>query len=158
MIVVSDTSPICYLLLINQIDILQNLYKSITIPQAVADELRAFESPPVVKRWSAQPPNWLQIQSITIPSDQEVELGKLDPGEREAILLAEQLKAPLVILDDKAARRIATERGLRIIGLLGILKDAARSDLLDLKKTFEKLQEVGFWVAPSLLERLLEDS
>jgi len=156
MIVVSDTSPICYLLLINQIDILQTLYNSVTIPQTVADELRASESPPVVKRWIAQPPDWLEIQSIKTP--QRVEMGKLDPGEREAILLAEELKASLVILDDKAARRIATERGLKIIGLLGILKDAARSDLLDLKTTFEQLQEVGFWVAPSLLERLLEDS
>jgi predicted nucleic acid-binding protein len=49
------------------------------------------------------------------------------------------------------------ERGLRIIGLLGILKDAARAGLLDLETTFEQLREVGFWVAPSLLERLLTD-
>ena len=156
MIVVSDISPICYLLLINQIDILQALYNSIVIPQTVADELRASESPLVVKRWIAQPPDWLEIQSIKIP--QEFELGKLDPGEREAILLAEKLKANLVILDDKAARQIATERGLNIIGLLGILKDAAQFDLLDLKITFEQLQAVGFWVSPSLLERLLKDN
>lgn len=156
MIVVSDTSPICYLLLINQIDILQILYNSVTIPQTVADELRTSESPLVVQRWIAQPPDWLQIQSIETP--QENELGKLDPGEREAILLAEQLKANLVILDDKAARQIATERGLTIIGLLGILKDASQSGLLDLKTAFEQLQEVGFWVAPSLLERLLAEN
>ncbi|NES18916.1 MAG: DUF3368 domain-containing protein [Symploca sp. SIO3E6] len=156
MIVVSDTSPICYLLLINQIDILQTLYNSVTIPQTVADELRASESPPVVKRWIAQPPDWLEIQPIKTP--QWVELGKLDPGEREAILLAEELKASLVILDDKAARRIATERGLKIIGLLGIVKDAARAGLLNLETTFEQLQEVGFWVAPSLLERLLAEN
>jgi predicted nucleic acid-binding protein len=88
---------------------------------------------------------------------QSIELGKLDPGERDAILLAEQLKANLVILDDKFARRIAVERGLKIIGLLGIVKDAARSGLLDLEMTFEQLQDVGFWVSPSLLERLLRD-
>lgn len=156
MIVVSDTSPICYLLLINKIEILQILYNSVTIPQTVADELRASESPSVVKRWIAQPPDWLQIRSIEIP--QAIELERLDPGERDAILLAEQLKANLVILDDKVARQIATERGLEIIGLLGILKDAARSNLLDLKTTFEQLQEFGFWVAPSLLQRLLEDT
>lgn len=155
MIVVSDTSPVCYLLLINQILVLQRLYGCVIIPQAVADELRASESPPVVKSWIAQPPNWLQIQPIEL--SQDVELEKLDPGEREAILLAEQLKADLVILDDKAARRIAVERGLKIIGLLGILKDATRYGLLDLEATFEQLQDVGFWVAPSLLERLLKD-
>lgn len=155
MIVVSDTSPICYLLLINQIDILQTLYGVVIIPKTVAQELEASESPLVVKSWIAQPPNWLQIHPIELP--QSIELGKLDPGERDAILLAEQLKADLAILDDKSARRAAAERGLKIIGLLGIVKDAARSSLLDLEITFEQLQDVGFWVAPSLLERLLTD-
>lgn len=155
MIVVSDTSPICYLLLINRIDILQILYGVVTIPQAVFNELSASESPPVVKNWIAYPPDWLQIQPID--PLQNIQLSTLDLGEREAILLAERLDADLVILDDKAARRIAVERGLRIIGLLGILKDAAKSGLLNLEITFEQLQEVGFWVAPSLLERLLTE-
>jgi predicted nucleic acid-binding protein len=88
---------------------------------------------------------------------QRIELGKLDPGETAAILLAEQLKADLVILDDKAARQIATERGLKIIGLLGILKDGAQSGLLDLTITLEQLNQAGFWVAPSLWERLLAE-
>ena len=153
MIVVSDTSSICYLLLINQIDILQSLYNGIIIPQSVANELKAFESPPVVKSWLTQPPNWLQIQQIELTQD--IELAKLDPGEREAIVLGEKLKADLVILDDKAARQIAVKHGLTIIGLLGILKDAAKSGLLDLETTFKQLRDVGFWVAPSLLERLL---
>lgn len=86
-----------------------------------------------------------------------MELGKLAPGEHKAILLAEQLKADLVILDDKAARRIAKERGLIVVGLLGILKDADENGLLDLKPTFERLREAGFWVAPSLLAQLLKD-
>lgn len=155
MIVISDTSPICYLLLIDQINILQVLYEGVIIPQTVADELKAVESPMAVRDWMAQPPNWLQIQALN-PS-RVVELGVLDPGEREAILLAEHLKANLVILDDKAARRIAVKRGLRIIGLLGIVKDAARLGLLDLATTFADLKKVGFWVAPSLLERLQTD-
>ena len=155
MIVVSDTSPICYLLLIKRIDVLQVLYGVVIIPQTVADELSATESPPLVKNWIAQPPNWLQVQLIEAPESTELE--KLDPGEREAILLAEQLSADLVILDDKVARRTAVERGLRIIGLLGILRDAARTNLLDLETTFEQLREVGFWVVPSILERLLAE-
>lgn len=155
MIVVSDTSPICYLLLIDCIDVLKALYKVVVIPQAVADELYAPESPLVVQNWIAQPPEWLQTQIIE--SLQTVELGKLDPGEQEAILLAEQLKADLVILDDKAARRIAKEPGLIVVGLLGILKDADENGLLDLKLTFDRLREAGFWVAPSLLAQLLKD-
>ena len=155
MIVVSDTSPICYLLLINQIDILQALYQVVIIPKTVADELGASESPLAVKSWIAQPPNWLQIEAIEPP--QKFAIGKLDLGEQEAILLAEQLKADLVILDDKAARQIAVERGLKIIGLLGIVKDAARANLLNLEITLEQLQNFGFWVTPRLLERLLTD-
>jgi predicted nucleic acid-binding protein len=156
MIVVADTSPICYLLLIDQIEILPTLYGIIIIPQAVADELSASNSPSVVKKWITLPPDWLQIQAITIPQDFELE--KLDRGEREAIFLAEQQNADLVILDDKAARRLASKRGLRLIGLLGILKDAAQSDLVDLEIVFAKLREVGFWVEPSLLERLLREN
>ena len=95
------------------------------------------------------------LQALETP--QVIELEKLDPGELEAIKIAEKLKADLVILDDKAARRIALEWGLKIIGILGILKDAARFGLLDLETTFEQLREVGFWVAPSLLERLLTE-
>lgn len=127
----------------------------ITIPQAVADELSASNSPSVVKKWIALPPDWLQIQAIATPQDLELE--KLDRGEREAIFLAEQQNADLVILDDKAARRLALERGLQTIGLLGILKDASRSDLVDLEIVFEQIREVGFWVAPNLLERLLKE-
>ena len=153
MIVVSDTSPICYLLLIDQIMILQKLYDVVVIPQAVADELNASESPSVVRNWIANPPNWLQIEIVSASSRSGLE--KLDSGEQEAILLAEQIEAELIILDDKAARQIASERGLRIIGLLGIIKDAAQLGLLDLRVTFERLQEAGFWAAPSLLERLL---
>lgn len=156
MIVVSDTSPICYLLLIDQIDILPHLYNKVIIPSAVADELKASEAPPIVQNWINQPPNWLEIQTVSASS--EAGLEKLDSGERAAILLTEQLRADLVVLDDKAARRIALERGLRIIGLLGILKDAASADLIDASITFEQLREVGFWVAPSLLQRLLESA
>jgi predicted nucleic acid-binding protein len=154
-IVVSDTSPLCYLRLINQIDVLQALYGVVIIPQAVAKELSAPKTPSVVKDWLAVPPNWLQIQVAVLPQSDALKL--LDPGEREAILLAEQLKADLVILDDKAARQMARERGLTVIGLLGIVKSAARSNLLDLETTFAQLREVGFWVAPSLLERLLTE-
>lgn len=154
MIIVSDTSPICYLLLIEKIEILPALYNVVIIPQAVADELSSVYAPSLIQNWIAQPPSWLQIESVTIINDPQLE--KLDLGEREAILLAEKLEADLVILDDKSARQIATDRGLNIIGLLGILKDGAKLNLLGLKITFEQLREVGFWVAPNLLKQLLD--
>ncbi len=154
-IIVSDTSPICYLLLIHQIDLLPQLYGEVTIPQTVGDELKANQSPAVVQNWISRPPEWLRIVTINVSPDPILE--PLDPGEREAILLAKQLAADLVILDDKAARQIASAMGLNIIGLIGILKDAARSGLIDLATSFEQLRAAGFWVAPCLLQRLLAE-
>jgi predicted nucleic acid-binding protein len=130
-------------------------YGEITIPQAVASELNAANVPPVVKSWMENLPRWLQVEPDGVV--QIDELTRLDPGERAAILLAERLNADLVILDDKAARQAAVERGLKVIGLLGILRDAARQDLIDLAATFSQLREVGFWVAPNLLEKLMAE-
>ncbi|MEM8641444.1 MAG: DUF3368 domain-containing protein [Cyanobacteria bacterium P01_G01_bin.54] len=155
MIVVSDTSPICYLLLMGQIGILKELYGAVVIPQVVADELSAFESSALVQDWIAEPPDWLQVYTVEVSP--AVTLDKLDPGEQAAIALAEELAADLIILDDKAARQIARDRGLKLIGLLGILKAAASRGLLDLELAFEQLQSYGFWVAPALLARLLRD-
>ena len=58
--------------------------------------------------------------------------GQAGPGEQDAILLAESLKAERVIIDDLEGRREAAKRGLPVIGTLGILAEAARRNLLDL--------------------------
>jgi predicted nucleic acid-binding protein len=73
MIVVSDTSPICYLLLIDQIMILQKLYDVVVIPQAVADELNGPESPPVLRKWITNPPDCLQIGIVSVSSRSGIE-------------------------------------------------------------------------------------
>jgi predicted nucleic acid-binding protein len=66
MLVVSDTSPLCYLLLIDQIDLLPKIYGRVVIPQAVRDELADERSPQLVKSWIEQPPDWLEIQVVNI--------------------------------------------------------------------------------------------
>ena len=81
----------------------------------------------------------------------------MDLGEQEAITLADSLGADLIVLDDKAARQIALQRGLRIIGLLGILGVAAQRDLVDLSVAIERLQQTNFRVSPNLVESLLEN-
>jgi predicted nucleic acid-binding protein len=64
MTVVSDTSPLCYLLLIDLIDLLPELYGRVVIPEAVRDELAAPEAPTIVQNWIAQPPDWLEVQTF----------------------------------------------------------------------------------------------
>ena len=153
MIIISDTSPLCYLILIDCIEVLPILYKTVIIPQAVYQELQAEATPKTVKEWIQNYPDWLIIRNITNSSDSE--LDQLDRGEREAIILAEEIKANLLIVDDKAARTMATQRGLKIIGLLGILIGAARNNLIDLPTKVNQLQETSFFISPKLLQSIL---
>ncbi|GFE70756.1 DUF3368 domain-containing protein [Chroococcus sp. FPU101] len=154
MIIISDTSPLCYLILIDCIDILPKLYGNVIIPQAVYQELQAQATPETVKEWIQNYPNWLAVETISCPAAPELE--QLDQGEKEAIILAQQINANLIILDDKIARTIAIERGLNIIGLLGILCDAVQANLIDLSSKFYELQQTSFFVSPQLLESLLK--
>ena len=154
MAVVSDTSPLCYLLLIDLIDLLPELYGRVVIPEAVRDELAAPKSPMIVQTWIAQPPDWLEVQTFT--GQMDAELGQLDQGECEAIALAEQLEVSLILLDERAARQIALSRGLEITGLLGILGVAANRNLINFAGAIERLQETNFYVSPRLIQALLE--
>ena len=154
MIVVADTSVLCYLVLIEQIELLPRLFGQIVIPQAVYEELRAEGAPAQLQEWMRRLPTWLEIYSVTAIGD--ITLESLHSGEREAILLAEELKADLIILDEKAARQIARERGLNLTGLLGILETAATRQLIDLPAVLERLQQTTFRASPRLLRAIVE--
>ena len=90
-----------------------------------------------------------------VAPEPDAELSRLHAGEREAILLAEHLNAELVVLDEKAARRTAASRGLRVTGTLGILKAAAERGLVDLPVAVEHLKQTNFRASPRLLQLLL---
>ncbi|GAA6618043.1 DUF3368 domain-containing protein [Scytonema sp. NUACC26] len=154
MIVVSDTSPICYLLLIGKIDVLHQLYGQVLIPEIVRQELTDPRSPTIVQVWIETPPTWLIVQPVNTLSDEN--LKTLDPGERDAIVLAEQQKANLLIIDDLLGRQIAQFRGLRVTGLLGVLDEAARKNLLDFPESINCLQQTTFRVSPKLIQVLLQ--
>ena len=154
MIVVSDTSPLCYLLLIEGIEVLPQLFERVIIPQKVYDELLAPDAPKVVQDWILQPPDWLEVQTVTGQFDPA--LNPLDVGEQEAITLALQLKADLILLDDLAARRIATGLQQDIIGLLGILGSAAEKGLIDFPSAIARLQQTSFRASSKLIGSLLQ--
>jgi len=97
MIVIADTSPLHYFILLEHAEVLRELYGRVIIPEAVALELKADKTPPSVKEWIRRPPDWLEVQQITVPAD--LALVKLDAGEREAIALAEALGADALLLD-----------------------------------------------------------
>jgi len=153
MVVVADTSPINYLVLLGHIEILPKIYGEVLIPQAVFDELQDSDAPAAVRAWVSAPPAWLRISSIACQLDPLLEL--LDRGERDAILLAESIKAERLIIDDLDGRREAANRKLPVIGTLGILAEAARRNLLELPQALAALQATSFHAAPALIKLLL---
>jgi predicted nucleic acid-binding protein len=152
--VVSDTSPICYLLLIGEIDLLPILYERIYIPQAVAAELRHPKAPSMVRGWMGSTPGWLEI--LTVDSRVPPDLKRIQAGERETILLTEDLGAELVILDDRRAREVALGRGLVVTGLLGVLGQAAKARLVSLPEVFGRLQQTSFRTTSQAMQDILD--
>ena len=155
MIVIADSTPLNYLILIQQTDLLPQLFDRVLIPPAVFEELQHQEAPEPVRRWFAAPPSWLQVQGLR--STPDASLDHPDPGEREAITLAEELRADQLLLDDADARREAARRSLPFIGTLGVLREAARRELLDLRAALLQLQETSFYVDPALIRSLLDE-
>jgi len=155
MIVVADTSPINYLVLIKEIEVLPRLYGKIVIPEAVREELLRPEAPEIVRIWTAQAPAWLETRTPASVADSS--LARLDAGERDAIMLAAELNAEQLIVDDREGRRIAKERGIPVIGTLGVLKEAAAMGFVDLRDCVARLQTTTFYVAPEVLKNLLAE-
>ncbi|NER96779.1 MAG: DUF3368 domain-containing protein [Symploca sp. SIO1B1] len=154
MIVISDTSPLCYLLLIGQIELLPQLYGQVLIPQRVQQELSDERSPAIVRNWINNSPNWLTV--ATVDDKDEPDLAVLDAGEKAAIILAEQQEANLIIIDDGKGRKIARSRGLRVTGLLGVLNDAALQNLVDFPDAISRLQQTTFFAPEKLIQSLLK--
>ena len=152
MIVISDTSPINYLVLIDEIELLPNLFGVVIIPPTVLSELQRTETPSKVKIWLATSPKWLEGRAASV-IDSTITLGI---GESEAISLAKEINARLVSIDDKKARQAAIERGLQVARTLNILELAAIKYSLNLSKAFDKLQKTNFRAAQNLFNEALE--
>jgi len=155
MIVIADTTPLNYLVLIGRADLLPQLFGPVLIPPAVFNELRQPETSELVRDWVANAPAWLQVQSLRSRPDPS--LDHLDLGEREAIALAEEVKADQLLIDEADARREAARRNLAFMGALGVLRIAARLDLIDLPSDLARLQQTTFYVDPELIHSLLEE-
>ena len=154
MIVIADTSPINYLILIGEIDVLPALYGRVLIPPSMREELGRARAPEAVRLWITRPPVWLEIREPNASSD--LSLFHLDPGERDAILLAEELHADQVIIDESRGRREARRRNLSFTGTLGVLQAGAKQGLLDLKIAAGRLRQTSFHVSQHILDRLIE--
>jgi predicted nucleic acid-binding protein len=153
MTVISNTSPLNYLALIDLQEVLPALFGRLLIPEAVWNELRSPAAPQPVKDWLDTSPGWLERRVV---SGISAALQQLDSGEREAIALAQSVDASLVLLDERRGRRVAKDLGLAVSGTLGVLDLAAREGLVDLGDALERLERTTFRATPRLLRRIQE--
>jgi predicted nucleic acid-binding protein len=152
-IVVSDTSPLNYLILIDAVDVLPELFKDIHVPPGVMEELQHPRTPLPVKAWVQSPPEWLRITTPTLTFP---ETALLDRGETQAIALARELHATAILIDEKKGRRVARGFGFATFGTITVLELAAQHRLLDLKSAFESLQRTTFQITQPLIDAALE--
>jgi predicted nucleic acid-binding protein len=151
MIVVTDTSPLRYLIMLGAEWLLPRLYLRVICPDVVIRECFSHGAPDALRAWAASPPDWLEIRKISATSLQELEL--LDAGERWAIELALSEGADAMLMDETAGRQAARNAGLIAVGTIGILAEAARSGWIEYDSTVRRLlAETNFRVSPSVVE------
>lgn len=153
MIVVADSGPLHYLILLDQTELLHRFYDQVIIPGAVLKELTSGRTPLPVREWLSSPPSWLRVQAVS-SSQLELVTNDLDLGEREAIALAHLLRADLLLIDEISGRAEARRRSLRVTGTLGILRTAAEQKMIDVPEVLARLRETSFYVDEDLIRSI----
>lgn len=156
MIIVSDTSPINNLAAINQLHLLQQLYGTVLIPEAVYREL-TDPSFPVAGATEVQTSNWIKTRSVSDRAIVQALSNELDIGEAEALALAVEVQADQVLIDERRGRLIAARLNIRYTGILGLLIEAKSQGLITAVKPLldALIIQAGFWVAESLYDSVL---
>lgn len=157
-VVVADTSPINYLVLIDCIDILRQLYACVVIPEEVLNELTADGTPSQVSAWIRTRPKWVEVRPAADASRMPLQSGEadlLDAGETAAIYLALSESDSLLLIDESAGRMVASRLGVANTGTLGVLLAAARVGMLDFGETLDKLRLTNFRISQTLIDQLL---
>jgi predicted nucleic acid-binding protein len=145
--VVSDSSPLNYLVLIDAIDLLPRIFSRVLIPPAVLRELSCEDTPTPVRNWVTAPPFWLSVSS---PDRDEPSFG-LDDGEAEAIRLAQNRGILTLLIDERNGYRVAESLGLKPIGVLGILELSARNGWISFDDYIARIRATSFRLSEKLI-------
>lgn len=158
MIIVSNTSPISNLLIVGQFELIQQIYQQVVVPPTVEREVRALQSFGIDLAIYTSA-TWLSVQMPTDVLLVDNLKNELDDGEAEALALALQLKADRLLIDERLGRLVAVRYGLKITGILGILRTAKMLGLIPKMKPIldDLVQQAGFWVDQVLYEQVLRD-
>jgi predicted nucleic acid-binding protein len=154
MIVVADTSPLNYLIQIDCDVLLPQIYGHIVVPAGVIQELSHAGAPAAVSLWLTRLPSWVDVRITASPPDSK--LAFLGLGEREAIQLAEEQHADLLLMDERKGRLEAMRRGLMTTGTLGVLLSAGELGLIDSAIAYRRLlAEISFRTSAALEAQFL---
>ncbi len=150
-LVVSDTTPLNYLILIGHIDVLPRLFGKLLVPPAVIHEMQHPKAPSAVSTWARKLPTWIEVKAPLTG----ISTSGIGAGEDEAISLAVELGDATLLVDDVRARTVAKSRGLLTIGTLAILDRAGEAKWLDFEMAISKLKATSFHLEDALLQPLL---
>jgi len=155
---VVDTNPLIFLGKLGRLDLLKQSADVVHAPQAVLDETRA-KPDDATQAIEDAARSWLSVQAVGNQSAVEILLSDLDRGEAEAIVLAREIGADRLVMDDLDARRFARRVGLEVVGTMGLLLAARlRGEIPSIREEIERLQKLGFRVSPSLVEAMLREA
>lgn len=150
LIVVSDATPLIGLAKIGQLRLLRDLFGRVVTPRAVLSEVigQGDDRPGVTTLRQAE---WLEVQTVTDHSRVDLLLSELNAGEAEAIVLAQEVAADWLLIDERRGRLIAQRLGLRVIGTLGILLLAKQSGVIGpIQPLLDRLRTERFYVSDRL--------
>lgn len=158
MIVVSNSSPLIGLSAIGKLDLLKTLYQTIYIPESVYDEV--VESGNRIGASEIKNASWIEKRKVSqLEINQLSRKTGLGKGETAALILASELNADLLIIDDLKARKNAQTRKQAIIGILGIFLLAKSQNLIsEVRKPLDDLIAFGYWISPNLYQKILESA
>src|SRR6266852_6432928 len=155
MVVVADASPLNYLIRINCDGLLRDLYGRVLVPVSVMEDLGHPLAPTSVGAWLLHVPSWIDVRTVRFRGDASMEA--LDRGEREAIQLAEEQHANLLLIDERLGRLEAKRRGIPTTGTLGILLAGGKRRLIEPELAFQRLvEQTNFRATPDLKESFRE--
>lgn len=152
MIVISDTSPLNYLVLIHEIEVLPHLFGEVHAPASVIQELQHSRAPEPVKLWAQSIPIWLHVNRSASTMNLDP---TLDLGEAEALALAQKLRADAILIDERKGRRTAQAQGFRTLGTITILELASEQKLLDLPTALSALSQTTFHCSQAIIDAAL---
>ncbi|MDO8366639.1 MAG: DUF3368 domain-containing protein [Saprospiraceae bacterium] len=157
MIVVSDTSALSALFLVGHLDLLPSLYGQVVVPPAVMREILQLESQFGHDLSSLKNSSWISVIPVSDVKKVRVYRRVLDEGESEAIVLASEISADLLLIDEMRGRKVAQSAGIPYTGLLGVLLSAKSKGLLNaIRPILDNLRsETSFRISQKLYDYVL---